>query len=67
MVANLNLEIYEPTEEEVKQLNEYLDSDIGQIGHWVNQISPDNYNEIFPKLCVLIFGDRKALGEPGFV
>ena len=34
---------------------------------WLNQITPDNYEKKQSELRVLMFGDRKAKDEPGFV
>ena len=33
---------------------------------WLNQISPDNYDKKQTELRSLMFGDRKAIGEPGY-
>lgn len=33
---------------------------------WLNQITPDNYDKKQNELRSLMFGDRKAIGEPGY-
>jgi hypothetical protein len=34
---------------------------------WLNQITPDNFDKKQSQLRFLMFGDRKAKGEAGYV
>ena len=57
----------EETESDESEETESDEDVILSIRRLINIIEPDNYEDVFGKLRIRMFGDRKCLGEPGYV
>ena len=63
----MKLDEIEETESNESEETESDEDVILAIRHLINIIEPDNYSDVFRELRICMFGDRKCLGEPGYV